>query len=121
MKDPISDFFKKFPEIVPGIISFKEDVSSLDSSVEDVIFSVSRFDRTTWGSIEKGVKKFFEPAVVQRTFPSMPSSNDGGRGYIVRKDAMWLITFSRSPSYGRRVEGEDLRCSIRGSTIRPSQ
>ena len=121
-KDPILDFFKKLPEVIPGIALKEEEKTILrsDLSVTDTVFSVSEFNERTWEEIENGVRKVFDPAVVQRTFPATPSSRDGGRGYIVRADPLWFITFSRCPSY-RRDEKLELRCSVRGNRIRPSQ
>lgn len=120
--DPILNFFKKLPEVIPGIVIEKEEKALLNSDLfpNDIVFSVTEFNDKTWEEIEKGVQKVFDPVVVQRTFPTTPSPRDDGRGYIVRKDALWFITFSCSSSYkkGRRFE---LRCSVQGNRIRPSQ
>ncbi|GEM_PF-5008689 len=119
--DPIFDFFKKLPQVIPGV-TLKEEAKTIlssDLSTDNIIFSVDEFNDETWEEIERGVRNIFEPAVVQRTFPATPSSTDGGRGYIVRADPLWFITFSRALSYKRGKT--ELRCSVQGNRIRPSQ
>lgn len=103
-----NDFFEKLSEVLgckEVQITSKEDASFFF----DTYFS--------WEQIDSALRNIISYPVVCN-FPLSPSEKDGGRGYTVKTNPVWLITFSRFSF----KEEHQLKCSIRTSRnyLKPS-